>query len=82
MTFNDFYSGLLNNVGSGSRSAQTLAQQQEGIKLQLDIRRESVSGVSIDEEMINLIKFQQAFQASARMISIVDEMFDILQNQI
>ncbi|MGP0565438.1 MULTISPECIES: flagellar hook-associated protein FlgK [unclassified Nitrospina] len=82
VTFNDFYSGLLNNVGSGSRSAQTLAQQQEGIKLQLDIRRESVSGVSIDEEMINLIKFQQAFQASARMISIVDEMFDILQNQI
>lgn len=81
-TFDDFYSGILNNVGNGSRSAQTLAQQQEGIKLQLDARRESISGVSIDEEMINLIKFQQAFQASARMISIVDEMFDILQNQI
>ncbi|CAI2717139.1 flagellar hook-associated protein FlgK [Nitrospina watsonii] len=81
-TFDDFYSGLINSVGNGARSAQTLAQQQESISLQLDIRRESVSGVSIDEEMINLIKFQQAFQASARMISIVDEMFDILQNQI
>jgi flagellar hook-associated protein 1 FlgK len=82
VTFDDFYSGILNGVGNRARTAQTLAEQQEGIKLQLDIRRESISGVSIDEEMINLIKFQQAFQASARLVSIVDEMFDILQNQI
>ncbi len=80
--FGDFYNGILNGVGVGSRSAQTIAEQQEGVMLQLDIRRESTSGVSLDEEMINLIKFQQAFQASARLINVVDEMFSILQDRI
>ena len=47
--------------------------------LQLNTQRESISGVSLDEEMINLIKFQQAFAASARMITVIEEMFDVLQ---
>jgi len=80
--FGDFYSGIINGVGVGSRSAQTISAQQEGVMLQLDTRRESTSGVSLDEEMINLIKFQQAFQASARLLNVVDEMFSILQDRI
>ena len=47
--------------------------------LQLNNQRESISGVSLDEEMINLIKFQQAYAASARMITVIEEMFDVLQ---
>jgi flagellar hook-associated protein 1 FlgK len=47
--------------------------------LQLNTQRESISGVSLDEEMINLIKFQQAYAASARMITVIEEMFDVLQ---
>ncbi|MBT7544450.1 MAG: hypothetical protein HN612_03810 [Kordiimonadaceae bacterium] len=43
---------------------------------QLNIRRENKAGVSIDEEMINMIKFQQAYNAAARVISMVDEMMD------
>ena len=46
--------------------------------LQLNSRRESISGVSIDEEMIKMIKFQQAYNASARIITMVDEMLDTL----
>lgn len=80
--FGDFYNSIINGVGVGSRSAQTITAQQEGVMLQLDTRRESTSGVSLDEEMINLIKFQQAFQASARLLNVVDEMFSILQDRI
>ena len=78
-TFDDFYNSLVSGLGAGSRSSQTILRQQEGVMLQLNTQRESISGVSLDEEMINLIKFQQAFAASARMITVIEEMFDVLQ---
>jgi flagellar hook-associated protein 1 FlgK len=49
---------------------------------QLNIREESVSGVSIDEEMVNLIKFQQSYQATARMVTTVDELMQILNDML
>jgi len=81
-TFDDFFNSIVASIGVDSRTAQTIVEQQDGVMLQLDTRRESISGVSIDEEMINLVKFQQAFQAAARLINVVDEMFDIIQNRI
>jgi flagellar hook-associated protein 1 FlgK len=78
-TFDDFYNSLVSGLGSGSRSSQTILRQQEGVMLQLNSQRESISGVSLDEEMVNLIKFQQAYAASARMITVIEEMFDVLQ---
>jgi flagellar hook-associated protein 1 FlgK len=78
-TFDDFYNSLVSGLGSGSRSSQTILSQQEGVILQLNSQRESISGVSLDEEMVNLIKFQQAYAASARMITVIEEMFDVLQ---
>jgi flagellar hook-associated protein 1 FlgK len=78
-TFDDFYNSLVSGLGSGSRSSQSILKQQEGVMLQLNTQRESISGVSLDEEMINLIKFQQAYAASARMITVIEEMFDVLQ---
>ena len=81
-TFNEFYSSLVSNVGIQSFSSRSIYSQQEGILLQLDTRRESVSGVSIDEEMINMIKFQQAYNAAARLISVVDELLDTVISQV
>jgi flagellar hook-associated protein 1 FlgK len=78
-TFDDFYNSIVSGLGSGSRSSQTILSQQEGVMLQLNSQRESISGVSLDEEMVNLIKFQQAYAASARMITVIEEMFDVLQ---
>ena len=77
-TFDEYYNAVVSTIGIESFSAQATLRQQEGIMLQLNSRRESISGVSIDEEMIKMIKFQQAYNASARMISVVDEMLDAL----
>lgn len=78
-TFDDFYNSMVSGLGAGSRSSQSILSQQEGVMLQLNSQRESISGVSLDEEMVNLIKFQQAYAASARMITVIEEMFDVLQ---
>jgi flagellar hook-associated protein 1 FlgK len=81
-TFDEFYNALVSAIGIESASAQAGVRQQEGVLLQLNNRRESISGVSIDEELIDLIQFQQAFNASARMISLVEELFDTIINRI
>lgn len=81
-TFDEFYSSIVSNVGIESFSSQSTYSQQEGILLQLDTRRESISGVSIDEEMINMIKFQQAYNAAARLIGVVDELLDTVISQV
>jgi flagellar hook-associated protein 1 len=49
---------------------------------QLENYRESISGVSIDEEMINLVKYQNAYQAAAKLISTADEMMQTVLNMI
>jgi flagellar hook-associated protein 1 FlgK len=49
---------------------------------QIDIERERVKGVSIDEEMSNMIKYQQAFNASARVVTAVDEMLNKVVNSL
>jgi len=81
-TFSDFYNSIVTAVAVDSSSSRLSADQQEGIRLQLNARRESAAGVSIDEEMVNLIKFQQAFNAAARIITTVEEMLNTLQNNI
>ncbi|MBN4077831.1 flagellar hook-associated protein FlgK [Nitrospina gracilis] len=81
-TFDEFYSSMVSNLGIQSFSTQATFSQQEGILLQLNNRRQSISGVSLDEEFINMIKFQQAFNAAARMISIIDELLDTVNQTI
>jgi len=81
-TFNEFYNSIVSDLGVQSFSTQATLEQQEGILLQLNTRRESKSGVSIDEEFINMVKFQQAYNASARMIGVVDELLDTLISSI
>ena len=81
-TFDEFYSSIVSTVGINSFSSQSIFSQQEAILLQLDTRRESISGVSIDEELINMIKFQQAYNAAARLIGVVDELLDTVISQV
>lgn len=81
-TFEDFYSSIISNVGIKTSSANENVSQQESVINQLINRREEISGVSLDEEMINLIMFQQAFGAAARIITSVDEMLTTIRNLV
>ncbi|MBF7096335.1 flagellar hook-associated protein FlgK [Alkalibacter mobilis] len=68
-------------VGISTEHAANMVDNQEALMAQLNNRRESVSGVSIDEEVTNLIKFQRSFEANSRVISTISEMLDTLINR-
>jgi flagellar hook-associated protein 1 FlgK len=75
-TVDDFYNSIVSDIGvTNSRNTESLAQTKN-ILTQLEKVREQVSGVSIDEETTNLMQFQHAFDASARVIKVADEMLD------
>lgn len=77
-TFAEFYNAIVGDVGIKANTANTISTQQESIVFELENRHEQIAGVSLDEEMVNLIKFQHAYQASARLISVIDELLQTL----
>lgn len=74
VTFSSYYGGLVTEAGSLARDASDLKAFDENLRAEIRNRRESASGVSIDEEAANIIAFQRAFEAGARMIRITDEL--------
>lgn len=81
VTLGDYYNALVAELGVEGQEAARMVDNQELLTGQLDNRRQSVSGVSLDEEMTNMIRFQQAYTAAARVITAVDEMLETLINR-
>lgn len=77
-SFHDFYGQAVGQIGSHSQSVQRSLKAEKVINENLTQQRGEVSGVSLDEEAANLIKFQRAFEASARLISIADELLQTI----
>ncbi len=75
LSVTDAYAALVNTVGNASSAAKTQADALNGSLSQLKTQQSSVSGVSIDEESANLIRFQQAYQASAEVVSTIRSLF-------
>ncbi|MFS0783691.1 flagellar hook-associated protein FlgK [Bacillus sp. 1P06AnD] len=75
-----YYSGVIGKLGVESQSAAQNLKNAYTIASSVDQNRQSVSAVSLDEEMVNMIKFQHAYNASARNITIIDEMLDKIIN--
>jgi flagellar hook-associated protein 1 len=75
-----YYSGIIGRLGVESQSAQKNAKNSLVLADSVDKSRQSVSAVSLDEEMTNMIKFQHAYNAAARNITVVDEMLDKIIN--
>jgi flagellar hook-associated protein 1 FlgK len=80
--FNEFYLSFIAELGAQGRRTVTMAANQRALTNQINAQRQSVMGVNIDEEMIDIIKFQQAFNAMARYITIIDEMLDTIINRM
>lgn len=78
----DYMTSLIATLGIDSQQAAQFFSSQENLTSYIDNRRVSVSGVSINEEMANLVKFQQAYNASAKMITTMAEIYDKLINGI
>lgn len=80
LTIGSYYSILVSQVGTDVDETSTMVSHEQFMIAQFEQRRQSIAGVSIDEEMVNLIKFQQAYAASAKMITTLDQMLDQLLN--
>lgn len=80
-TINTAYSTLVTRIGSDSADAQRTLSNAKTLVNSLENRRQSVSGVSVDEEMANLLRYQRGFQASARALTAMDDMIDQLINR-
>ena len=81
-TLSGHFATAVSTLGQSLASAQSRAEDQENIKNLVLNRRDTVSGVSLDEEMADLVRFQRAFQASSRVFSVVDELLDTVVNQL
>ena len=81
-TFDDYYNSVVSSVGREVQQASSRYDHQYSMVAYLGNYRESISGVSLDEEMLNMLQFESAYEAAAKLISKVDEMLQTLMGMI
>ncbi|SET09480.1 flagellar hook-associated protein 1 FlgK [Oceanobacillus limi] len=77
-----FYESLIGSLGVTAQEANRMSENTNTLRTQVEENRQSVSSVSLDEEMSNMIKFQHAYNAAARSMTTVDEMIDRIINNM
>jgi flagellar hook-associated protein 1 FlgK len=78
VTFQEYYSTVAGSFGSTVQGVEANLKAQQILHEQLTSQRASISGVSMDEELANLLQYQRSFEAASRMIVIADEMFQTI----
>ncbi|MCL6593452.1 MAG: flagellar hook-associated protein FlgK, partial [Alicyclobacillus sp.] len=81
-TLDAFLQAVIGQLGVQGQQANQQVTNLQALVQQVDTQRQSVSGVSIDEEMSDIIRFQQAYNASAKVISTLNEMLDELMQNV
>jgi flagellar hook-associated protein 1 FlgK len=79
-TIDNFFESIVSRVGQDVSDTKNSNDQQTSAMNQVESQREAVSGVSLDEEMLNLIKYQAAYNAASRLAGIVNTMMGTLIN--
>lgn len=77
-SYQSAYAQIVSDVGNKTREIQVTATAQESVLKQAEDAQQSMSGVNLDEEAANLLRYQQAYQASGKMIEIASKLFDTL----
>lgn len=80
MTISGYFTDIVNRLGVQTQTAKKTVNNHEALLAGLNESRASISGVSLDEEMANMIQYQHAYQANAKIISTVDELLDLIIN--
>ena len=80
MTMDSYFKDTIDRLGIQAQEAKRMVENQEELLANLELSRASISGVSLDEEMANLIQFQHAYNANAKVISTVDELLEVVVN--
>lgn len=81
-TFSAFFAGAVSGLGQAVSGANARVNDQSRIEELVRSQRDAVSGVSLDEEMADLMKYQRAFQASSRVFTTIDNLLDVVVNQL
>jgi flagellar hook-associated protein 1 FlgK len=81
-TFSQYFSGVVSDFGRTVAGTANRLEDQTNITKLVNQQRQSLSGVSMDEEMADLLKYQHAFEASSKVISIIDGLLDIVVNRL
>ncbi|MBO8126914.1 MAG: flagellar hook-associated protein FlgK [Firmicutes bacterium] len=81
-TLRDYFSSTISQLGVDAQHAMRMTENQDVLVNNLESRQEAVAGVSIDEEMVNMMKFQHAYNAAARVMTGLDEMYDVIINRM
>lgn len=81
-TLNDSYQSLITNIATQTSQATADTQATAAVVSTLQNQRESISGVSMDEEAINLMRYQRAYQGAARLVTVVNDMMDTMMNMV
>lgn len=81
-TVGSYYNALVSGIGVDTENSANTTSQSESFLKQLNALRESNSGVSLDEELTNLIKYQRAYEASAKVVNTANEMLDTVMGLI
>lgn len=81
-TFDDYFAESVTNAGLKGEQAENMLLSQNAIMNDLRDLRDSISGVNIDEELADIIKFQHGYNAAAKYVSIIDEMLDTIINRL
>ncbi len=81
-TFQETYGGMVAQVGSLQRQGQANLDLETSLLQQAESYKDSVTGVNLDEEAANLMRYQQSYQAAAQLVKISEEMFQTLMNSL